>query len=90
MANKLNWKALAISLGVLWGVYLFLAALFEMNNASFWWWNQPTWEFLVAAYPLMNASFGGAIIGLILGFVCGAVCGGLIAWLYNWADKRWK
>lgn len=90
MADKWNWKALALTGAVLGGVYLFLAAVFMMQGVEFWWFNGPVWEFLVVAYPGLAATVGGAVVGLVLGAVCGGICGTLVAVLYNWANKKWK
>ncbi len=90
MADKWNWKGLAIAVGILWGLYLGLAALFAMLNVSFWWFNPEIFGILAGAYPGLAPTFAGLVLGLIWGFVCGAVCGGILAWLYNWAGSKWK
>lgn len=76
---KLNVKALALAVGIVWGLAIFLV----------------TYWFLVFGYEgntlakLSNVYFGysvtwyGAFVGLIWGFVDGLIGGALLAWLYN-------
>ncbi len=90
MANAWNWKALAVASGTLMGAWIFFAALFQLGNVSFWWFNPTVWLLLAATFPGVSATLTGAVIGLVWGFACGAVCGGVTAALYNWANKRWK
>lgn len=89
MANSWNWKALAVALGTVVGVYMFLAAVFAMGSVEFWWFNNTMWKMLTDAFPI-TPSIGGAVTGLVLGFLCGAVCGAIIAVLYNWANNKLK
>lgn len=88
--EKWNWKALALASGIFLGVYLFLATLFAMINASFWWFNPVMWDMLLVTFPGLSATFVGAFIGLAWGFLCGAVCGSIIASLYNWSLTKVK
>lgn len=87
--GNLNVKGLACAGGIIWGVDLFLHALFASMGAQSLWWNNQLWPLITSAYPWITPTFGGAIIGLITGFVSGAVCGGIFAWLYNTCKNRW-
>ena len=86
--SELNVKAWASSGAILWGIYLFLAALFAMGNVSFFWFSNQAFAFLGSFYPGLNASIGGAFLGLVYGAICGALCAGLFSWTHNAMAKR--
>jgi hypothetical protein len=81
----LSSKALAISLGALWGVYVFLLGLVLtfFPNIKFFWISSEFLEILATLYPGYSATFIGSFIGLFWGTICGAVGGVIIAWLHN-------
>lgn len=80
---KLSIKALAITGAILWGIYMFLAALLAKANIEIIWFSNKIFDLLVSIYPGLSATIGGAFIGLIWGAVCGAICGGILSWVYN-------
>ncbi len=90
MADKLNWKALAIAFGIFNGVYLALSALYVMYDVSFLWFSIKSFGMLKVWYPFLEPTWLGVLYGLIGGALCGAFCGGVLAGLYNWAGKKWK
>jgi hypothetical protein len=81
---KLNVRASALSLGIIWGLLIFL----------FTWWlyfrqisvGQPT--LVGKIYPYFTISPLGSLLGLIYGFVDGLLVGGAFAWLYNHLQKE--
>jgi len=75
---KLNAKALGLSLGILWGISIFLVTLFVM-----WRGGGATLSKLSQFYIGYSVSFVGAVLGLIWGFVDGLISGVLFAALYN-------
>ncbi len=83
---KLNPKALAITLSVLWGGCVFLVAVLN----RFW----PDYggaflNVVASIYPGFHP--GGlreAIVGALYAILDGAVCGVVVAWLYNKVSDR--
>ena len=81
---KLNIRASAISLGIVWGLMIFL----------FTWWlyfrqislGQPT--LVGKVYPFFTISPLGSLLGLVYGFIDGLVVGAAFAWLYNRLSKE--
>lgn len=80
---KLDIRALAISGGIFWGVYMFLVALVSSFGVNLPWFNAKIVETLSIVYFGYQATIGGAFIGFIYGLICGGVSGGIFAWLYN-------
>lgn len=80
--NKCRPLALGIAIGVLWGVYVFLAGIVAMFG-----WGTALVETLASLYLGYGASIIGAIIGAIWAFVDGLVAGVVIAWIYNMVAK---
>lgn len=83
--GKISVKALAISLGVFWGVYVFLLGLLSMANIRIFWFSPEFLNILSTLYPGYAATLTGSLIGLLWGTICGAVGGAIIAWLHNFA-----
>jgi uncharacterized membrane protein YedE/YeeE len=75
---KLSPKGLGLSLGILWGISVFLTTLWIM-----WKGGGETLQKLSQIYLGYSVTLGGAIIGLVWGFVDGLIMGTLIAVLYN-------
>ncbi len=75
---KLSAKGLGLSLGILWGLSVFLATLWII-----WRGGGATLQKLSQFYLGYSVTLGGAIVGLIWGFVDGLIVGALIAVLYN-------
>ena len=76
---KLNIKAFALALGLIWGVGIFLLTwwiiAFEGSTG------EPT--LIGRLYRGYSISPLGSIIGLLYGVVDGVVGGAVFAWLYN-------
>lgn len=83
MPDKLSIKGLGLSIGVLWGIYLFILGLASTAGINLPWFNAGIIQQLAVVYKGFSASIGGSFLGLIYGFVCGFVGGALTAWLYN-------
>jgi hypothetical protein len=79
---KLNVKAMAFGMGILWG-----AAVLFTGLANFLWTGYGTvfLQCLASVYPGYQAtgSLGDLVIGVAYGVVDGGVFGLLLAWLYN-------
>lgn len=80
---KLDIKALALTLGILWG----LLAMFLTGIANMIWpsYGQEFLTMMASVYPGYTAvpSFGQVILATLYGLVDGAIAGAVFAWLYN-------
>ena len=76
---KLSVKGLGLSLGILWGVCLFLSTLIAVQTGYM----AEALSELMGVYPWYQVTWTGAFIGLVEGFIDGFIGGALIAWLYN-------
>jgi hypothetical protein len=77
--QKLNVKALALSLGIVWGAAVFVMGLINIfcdYGASFV-------NFLSLVYINYEPTILGSNIGGIWGFVDAGIGGAILAWLYN-------
>jgi hypothetical protein len=88
--TKLNWKAFASTTALMWGGYLFFAAILAALNITTLWFSPQTFNLVASIYPGISASFAGAVIGLLWGAACGAFCGGIFAGLYNWFSEKFE
>lgn len=80
---KLNVKAMAISLALIWGIL----AMFLVGLANLIWpgYGQAFLDLMASVYPgyKATATFWQVVVGMLYGAVDGAICGALFAWLYN-------
>ncbi len=83
--DKCNVKALTLSLGIVWGVYVLF-----IGWAGALGWGARLASPISSLYIGFAPTFVGGIIGGIWGFVDGAIGGALIAWLYNMFAKTKK
>ena len=79
---NLRKRALGLSLGVVWGLAVFVATVLATMRGR-----GVTLSLLAAWYPGFTVSYGGAVIGLLWGFVNGFIGGALIAWFYGLFHK---
>jgi hypothetical protein len=79
MVEKLSIKALALSIGILWALAIFLLGI----AATYYNWGDKCVDIIGSLYIGYSASPVGSIIGAIWGLIDGLICGVLIAWLYN-------
>lgn len=82
---KLNVKAAAISMGLIWGLLgMFLTGLAHIFWAGY---GQAFLSLMASVYPAFHATpnFRNLILGAGYGLVDGAAFGALFAWLYNWS-----
>ena len=86
---KLSIKALAITVGVFWGLAVFLVSLFNLI--------QPTYgvtflNVISSIYPGYHAGtgFSNIIIGALYGLLDGAIGGAIFAWIYNFLAEKFK
>jgi hypothetical protein len=83
---KLNIKAFALSIGLMWGFGLFFIT---------WWiimFEGATGEITLLGqiYRGFNISPTGSLIGFIWGFADGVIGGAILAWLYNKLSDKIK
>lgn len=77
---KISVKALALSLGICWGLALFAVTLVAVFSGGYL---QPFADFFVGIYPYYTVTAVGSIVGLIWGFVDGFIGGLILGWVYN-------
>jgi len=83
---KLNGKALALTLGILWSGCLLVTGLLAISLATDG--DYFSKDFLLAmasVYPGYRGvpEFGDVLLGAVYGLADGAIGGWLVAWLYN-------
>ena len=84
---KLNLKALALSLAVLWGLVVFLVGLANLIWSGY---AAAFLSLLASVYPGYHAagSFGDLIVGTLYAVLDGAVGGLIFGWLYNYLGRK--
>lgn len=83
---KLNTKALAITVGLLWGGSVFLVAAINRFYRGY---GVDFLNDMSSLYPGYHvAGLRMAMVGGLYGLVDGLVCGALIAWLYNTVSSK--
>ena len=76
---KLNIKALALSMGITWGLVVFLLTIWFLVMG----YNGTFLSKLGSVYLGYSVSLFGAVVGFAYGFVDGFFGGMLIGYLYN-------
>ena len=79
MVEKLSVKGLALSIGILWAIGIFLMGIAATVSG----WGDSLVNLISSLYIGYSASLAGSIIGAIWALIDGLICGALIAWLYN-------
>ena len=79
---KLDVKATALTIGLLWGAAMFLTGTANLVWAGY---GEDFLDVMASVYPGYDAtaSFGQVIVGTLYGLLDGAAGGAVIAWLYN-------
>ncbi len=79
---KLDVKAMAFTIGLLWGAAMLLAGVAYLISDGY---GEAFLDVMASVYPGYHASsnFGDVIVGTLYGLVDGAVGGAVLAWLYN-------
>ncbi|MDC0430731.1 bacteriophage holin [Candidatus Thioglobus sp.] len=80
MNSKLNEKALAISLGILWSLAILSLSIIAIMSENYL---HNVVEFFSSIYLGYSLSFTGILIGMVWAFIDAAIGGWLLAWLYN-------
>jgi hypothetical protein len=80
---KLDVKAMALTVGLVWGVVIMF--LVGLGNLIFPGYGQPFLDVMASIYPgyKATASLWQVIVGAVYGFVDAAIGGAVFAWLYN-------
>lgn len=73
-------KALALTLGVTWGVGIFLLGLM----AAFLDWGTLLVKTMGSVYLGYEPTVVGSFVGLVWGFVDGTISGFVLTWVYNY------
>ena len=80
---KMNVKAFALALGVLWSVSVLLMGLLAMVCS----WALPFVDAVSVIYRGYTATVVGSVIGAVWAFFDGFIGGFFFAWLYNKFSK---
>ena len=80
---KLDIKAFGLSLGIVWGVAMFLLGLMVM----FLNWGVAWVTLMSSVYIGYKPTLVGSIIGGVWGFIDAGIGGVAVAWLYNKLQK---
>jgi hypothetical protein len=82
---RLNPKALAFALGLVWGAAILLTGLAHELWPAY---GGTFLDLAASIYPGFHVGgFGQVIVGTLYGALDGAVCGAIVAWLYNTANR---
>jgi len=81
--NKLDVKALGLTLGLVWGSGILILGIISMFSTF----GMDFVALMGSVYIGYNSTWEGTLVGTIWGFCDGAVCGALIAWVYNKFSK---
>ncbi len=83
-SNKLSVCNLGMSLGIVWGLYMFIVAMLSMTIGM----GTPFVEIFSYVYYGFAATLIGSVIGLAWGFVHGFIFGALLAFFYNFCHCK--
>ncbi len=84
--EKINATALAITLGLIYGVILLAISLLSWLTG----WGKDIMAIYASFFPGLAPTITGSLIAAIWGFVFGAIFGYVIAVLYNYFDRKIK
>jgi hypothetical protein len=84
MTQKLNTKAVALALGIMWSLGILSISLLVLFTTSYL---HNMVDFLSTVYLGYSLSFSGIITGMVWGFFDAAIGGFVFAWLYNKLSK---
>ncbi len=76
---KINTKALALSIGIIWGLAIFLLTIWFLIMG----YSGDLLAKLGSVYLGYSVSWIGAFVGFIYGFIDGLIGGALLGFLYN-------
>ncbi len=79
---KLSLKALALTLGILWALALFLTGVINLIWQGY---GGAFLKIMASVYPGYHAtgSIGDLIVGTLYAFLDGVICALVFGWLYN-------
>jgi hypothetical protein len=81
---KLDAKALALSLGIVWAACIFIVGIISGKVV----WGQEFVRVMSSLYLGYYTNFFGSLVGAAWGFIDGYIGGLIIAWLYNHFAKQ--
>ena len=80
MTQKLNKKALALALGLMWSLGVLFMSVTALTTESYL---HNIVDFITTIYLGYSLSFEGIVTGMVWGFFDAAIGGYVFAWLYN-------
>ena len=88
--EKLHVLSWMITPAIIWGIYLFLSVIIEMQEIQAPFYSEKYYKILATIYPGITPCIKGAFIGLGYGILHGAIVGGLFSSIYNAVRKFFK
>ncbi len=85
---KLNVKAFALTIGIVWSLLVFLYTWWLIVQSAYFQVELPQKILLEYLYPYYSVSPLGSLLGLIYGFVDGLIVGAGVSWLYNLISSK--
>ena len=82
---RFNIKAMAITLGLLWGGAMFFALTGNWLTGGAGGYAEAFIDVMASVYPGLTSDPGvsSVIVGTLYGALDGAIAGAIVAWLYN-------
>lgn len=80
MTQKLNTKAVAFALGLMWSLGILFMSITALATEIYL---HNIVDFIATVYLGYSLSFGGVVVGMVWGFFDAAIGGFIFAWLYN-------
>ena len=88
--EKLHVLSWMITPAIIFGIYLFLSVIIEMQEIQTPFFSEKSYKILASIYPGITPCIKGAFIGLVYGILQGAIIGGFFASIHNSVRKFFK
>jgi hypothetical protein len=80
MTQKLNAKALALALGIMWSLGILIMSIIALTSTTYL---HNIVDFMSSVYLGYSLSLTGVLTGMVWAFFDAAIGGLVFAWLYN-------
>ncbi len=84
MSKKLNVKAVALAIGIMWSLGILFVSVVALISSTYL---HNVVDFISTLYLGYSLSFTGILIGMVWAFFDAAIGGFVFAWLYNKLSK---
>ncbi len=84
---RLDVKAMAVAVGILWSGCVFFVGIVNVIWPSY---GQAFLQLCASIYPGYHpgTSFGPVLAGTLYALIDGAIGGAIFGWLYNWCAEK--